>query len=297
MLRLLSLLLCVTLTRPGLALASDTDEGVAPWQWLVGEFTNYQHTLREPEQGLTPTVYKVQVVDQNDNGSVTLLSQQFYLFNQQQPLRQRIYQFSERRRGWRQHVYEVAADARGAELENSENWQRLTGCQLDWRLEGTRFEGATDASRCYFVLQDKDVRVGIASRTYLYPDRVEVSDTFRAEPEVLAELESHQVQTNYARMTYYDAKVSYRPNRGQDWLDVVLSDDLHDQGGRMGLIESSSELELRFQFELVRSDDELTFRVFDITRQQHVHEARYEDGVDSIEYESDMLQVRLKPRP
>lgn len=98
-------------------------------------------------------------------------------------------------------------------------------------------------------------------------------------------------------MTYYVDSIEFRPTTSDDWRDVELVRSVHDQGGRVGLIEAGSKLELRYQVEVLRDGGEVEFRLFDITRQEVIYSNRVEASVGVIEYESASLRIRLEPRP
>ena len=282
---LLSLVL-LTLCMP--AKASDA----GPWNILQGEFTNYQQTLAEPELGNLPIRYTLTLMPGATNDNVEVLSRQYYLFDPTTPLRQRVYQFANRRDGWRQRVFAVDVNE---SADNLAAWQEVTGCSMHWQAKEGGYVGRTNPARCFFEVAALDTRVTIASQSEVFEDRILLTDRLTYQGEASAE--ASIAMTEFRRMTYYDHQISFRPSAGQEWRRVEPIRAIHDQGGRVGLIEFESELELRYQLELTRDGDIVYLRLFDITRQSVVYEAQAKAKEEPLEYTSDSLQIRLKPRP
>lgn len=285
-----------TLTLLTSALLSFTAHGAAesngPWDWLEGEFTNYQQTIAEPELGQLPVRYSVTRVASDDQDTVTLVSRQYYLFDETRALRQRVYQFSGRREGWVQRTYSVAIEA---DVEDSNQWSEVTGCSMQWQETDQGYAGHTNPSQCFFVVGEEEDRVSIHSTIYATDDGVTVADTVSSNAD--SDAYESSITTEFRRMTYYVDSIEFRPTTSDDWRDVELVRSVHDQGGRVGLIEAGSKLELRYQVEVLRDGGEVEFRLFDITRQEVIYSNRVEASVGVIEYESASLRIRLEPRP
>lgn len=287
--------LATTLTLLVTILLSLTAQAAAnpsgPWQWLQGEFTNYQQTLAEPEQGHLPLRYSLTMLANEANDGVLMVSRQYYLFDPSTPLRQRVYQFTERRDGWRQQIYDVAID----DLDNAAAWTEVAGCHMQWERTATGYVGQTNPARCFFVVAEQDTRIAVHSTMRLTKDSVSVADVVSATTEIISD--SATVATEFQRMTYYDDTILFRPTPDDDWREVSAVHATHDQGGRVGLIDTQSGLELRYQIELIRDGSEVELNLYDVTRQEVVYQTRAQAKEGVLEYESASLRLRLKPRP
>lgn len=268
-----------------------------PWQWMLGTHTNYQHTLRKPEAASTPVLYSVRRVQSADTEGVVLLSEQAYLFTPDEPIRRRIYQFIPRRQGWIQHIFEVAPELSVDQLARAEHWQPLQGCSLRWEKQDGYFSAGNDPEDCYFFVEESGERVAVSSSIKLYPDYFVITDDLAFTDELTSEYREQNTLTEYQRTTFYDPKVRYSSLANDQWQPVSTTGPLHDQGARVGLVLDQSELELRYQIELQRSLTKLTFKLYDISSGDVIHEETFEDDVAAIEYHSARLHIRLKPRP
>lgn len=291
-LTLLSLVLLTLCTQ-----AKAETEG--PWDLLQGEFTNYQQTIAEPEQGYLPiryTLTRMNAMSSDTNGSVEILSRQYYLFDPSTPIRQRVYQFTERRGGWRQRVYDVDIEH---DIDDLAAWQEITGCSMRWEANTNGYVGRTNPARCFFEVDALNTRVSISSQAELSEDRLILSDrlVFAGEANGEKSIDESSAVTEFQRMTYYDHEISFRPGSDQEWRRVEPIHAIHDQGGRIGLIEFDSELELRYQLEVIRDGDNVQLSLFDLTRQAVVYETQAKAKEGSLDYTSESLQIRLKPRP
>lgn len=284
-----TLTLLVTILLSFTAHAASNPSG--PWDWLQGEFTNYQQTLAEPEHGHLPLRYSLTMLPNEANDSVLMVSRQYYLFDPSAPLRQRVYQFTERRDGWRQRIFEVAGD----DLDSPETWTEVSGCHMQWETTATGYLGQTNPARCFFVVAEQEARIAVHSTMRLTEDSVSVADIVSATTEVISE--SATVATDFRRMTYYDDAISFRPTVDDDWREVRAVHAIHDQGGRVGLIDTQSGLELRYQLELISDSNEVELSLYDVTRQEVVYQTRAQAKEGVLEYESGSLRLRLKPRP
>lgn len=284
-----TLTLLVTLLLSVTAQAAPQQSG--PWTWLQGEFTNYQQTLEEPEQGHLPLRYSLSMLADEANEGVLMVSRQYYLFDPTTPLRQRVYQFTQRRDGWRQRIYDVAA----GDLERPEAWTEVSGCQMDWKETANGYVGNTNPARCFFMVTEQETRIAVHSTMRVTKDSVAVADTISATTEAISE--SATVATQFERMTYYDDAILFRPTVDDEWREVEVAHAIHDQGIRVGLIDTQSGLDLRYQIELLRDGDSVQLSIYDVTRQEVVYQTRSQGSDGTLDYESNSLRVRLKPRP
>ena len=295
--RILPLLAVSALCIAPFTVFADEIERAQPWQWMVGVHSNYQYTLRNPESVATPLIYRMHVIDGSGAEGVVVLSEQAYLFDPELPLRSRIYQFIERRQGWVQHVFELNPELTASQQTDPEYWQPLHGCSIRWTYTGDHFVGTNSPRDCYFLLEDSAQRVAVSSEVSLFPDYFSLEDSFVvSDQDGVMEAEEY-VHTEYQRTTFYDVQASYSALNNDQWEPARMSADLHDQGFRTGLVLQGSGLELRYQIELKRELGEVRFMLHDISRNSVIHDEVFAHDVDTIEYSSDRLQLRMKPRP
>lgn len=295
--RILPLLALSALGIVPFSVSADDSEQTQPWQWMLGVHSNYQYTLRNPESASTPLIYRMQLIEESEVEGVLLLSQQAYLFDPDSPLRQRVYQFIERRQGWVQHIFEVDAELDLAQLSDPESWQPLHGCSIYWTQQDDHFVAENNPSNCYFFVEDSGERVAVSSEITLYPDYFALNDHFVVTDEEDNDGHEQQVHTEYQRTTFYDVEVSYSALNNDEWEPAATVMQIHDQGVRSGLVLQESGLELRYQIELKRELDELRFTIHDMSRNNVVHEDVFAHDEAVIEYSSERLQLRIKPRP
>ena len=295
--RILPLLAVSALCIAPFTVFADEIERAQPWQWMVGVHSNYQYTLRNPESVATPLIYRMQVINGSGAEGVVVLSEQAYLFDPESPLRKRIYQFIERRQGWVQHIFELDPELTETQLEDPEFWQPLHGCSIQWTQTGDHFVGSNNPRHCYFLLEETAQRVAVASEVSLFPDYFLLEDSFAVSDEDGDTAAEEHVHTEYQRTTFYDVQASYSALNNDQWEPASISADLHDQGFRTGLVLQDSGLELRYQIELKRELGKVKFMLHDISRNSVIHEEVFAHDVETIEYSSDRLQLRIKPRP
>lgn len=257
-------------------------------EWLVGDFTNYQQTLAEPEQALVPVVHRVRDIDLEHSDGTPLLVEQFALFEQTNVLRTQVHVIEPVRQGYRQHVYDIDGDPL-----NENNWQVLHGCRIDWQWQNDSWLGKRDPRRCYFYDRDSQVRVGLGAEVVLSETMFSVQDSIQyadGTPLMTDDVNGHY---QYARMQYAIADVEYKAPGTSEWLNAEPLSTIHDQGVRVGFKLADSDLELRYQLELTRIDDTHQVQLF------HMHEAGALEQIegqlaDVIEIETDTLRVRLR---
>lgn len=292
---LLLLVLAVAGITPFTVFAEELEKP-QPWQWMLGVHSNYQYTLANPDKASTPLLYRVRLIDKADTEGVVLLSSHADFFKPDVVLRQRLYQFIERRNGWVQHIFEVPHDLTNTQLSDPVNWQPLHGCSIQWTQKSEHFVASNNSKRCYFLLQGTGQRIAVTSEVRLFPDHFVLKDHL-----AVTDLESHvvteeNIQTEYQRTMFYDVQASYSAHDNQ-WQDVVTTVGLHDQGVRSGLELQASGLELRYQIELQREGAEVKFMLHDISLDAVIHEETFAHNIDVIEYSSERLQLKIKPRP
>ena len=284
-----------------LSLTAHATSGLnGPWVWLEGDFTNYQQTLAEPEMGHLPLRYSLTLLTNNNNEAikaignskgVLMLSQHYYLFDPSTPLRQRVFQFTEQGEGWRQRIFEVAP----GELGRPDAWTEITGCRMRWKKTVSGFLGETNPARCFFVVTEQNTRIAVHSTMRMTKDSVAVADVISATTDVISE--STTVATQFQRMTYYDSAITFRPTTDDEWREVKAVHAIHDQGVRVGLVDTQSGLELRYQLEVLREGDEVQFSLYDVTRRDVVYQTSVPSEAGIIDYATENLRIRLKPRP
>lgn len=270
--------------------ASEHREQIATW--LQGQFTNYQQSLQNPQQAVAPLLYVVSTLPGQEGEGLLLSSEQMFLFNPDQKLRTQVYELhTGRGETVEQQFYHVS----GAPQQR-DNWQPLHGCEVDWRWQGDHYTGTRDEKRCYFYNQETGSKVALKSQLKLTRNTFATTDWAYAADGTLLLGDAFNSHLVLQRMRFFDANIEYRAPGSEDWQKVDPTHDIHDQGVRVRLQLPESNLELRYQLELVRQGEQRVLRVFQGNRAQPVK--RLEAPVDSeqLELSMEQLRIRLTPR-
>ncbi|WP_126797537.1 CpcT/CpeT family chromophore lyase [Aliidiomarina soli] len=280
----------------GLAISASAAEGDTQklLAWFAGDFTNYQQTIHQPEQSLTPVIKRIEPLDYAEQGHA-FLSEQAYLFEPDQVIRRQIYLLERVRGGWRQAVFNVETELGAAELADPSNWQASYGCEVNWRWRNGEFEGERNHQRCYFYRSSDGQKVSLSSQLRLSENALTITEqAFLATNTPL--LRSDLAGTHhYARMQYYDAQVEYRAPGTDRWRQAELIGVLHNQGARVGIRLSEQQQELRYQFAVTTGGEQAEFALYDLNGMETVHQEHVAVN-DVIEYQSDYLKIELTPR-
>lgn len=260
--------------------------------WLQGQFTNYQQSLQNPEEAVSPLLYVVEPVPQQEDEGVLLSSQQMFLFNPDQQLRTQMYELNTQGgEVVEQRFYHVNGDP-----EQRDNWQPLHGCEVHWRWQGDHYTGKRDEQRCYFYNQDTGKKVALKSQLKLTRNTFSTTDWAYAADGTLLLGDTFNSHLVLQRMRFFDADIEYRAPGSDSWQAVHPTHEIHDQGVRVRLQLPDSDLELRYQLELVRQGEQRVLRIYQGNQAQPAK--RLEAPVDSeqLEVSMEQLRIRLTPR-
>lgn len=260
--------------------------------WLQGQFTNYQQSIQNPELAVSPLLYIVEPLPNEEDERLLLSSQQMFLFNQDQLLRTQVYELQTRGKDViEQRFYHVSEN-----IEARESWQQLHGCAVRWRWNGEHYVGARDENRCYFYNQENGHKVALKSQLKLTSSTFSTIDWAYAEDGTLLLDDAFNSQLVLQRMRYFDADIEYRAPGSEEWQPVQATHDIHDQGVRVRLQLPESDLELRYQLELLREGEQRVLRIYQGNQAQPVERVEVSADTQQLEFTMQQLRVRLQLR-
>ncbi|MGX5914580.1 CpcT/CpeT family chromophore lyase [Aliidiomarina sp. Khilg15.8] len=261
-------------------------------EWLQGQFTNYQQSIQNPEQAVSPLLYQVERLKRQGDEGVLLSSQQMFLFNQEQLLRTQVYQLQTRGSNVvEQRFFHVSGD-----IENRQDWHQLHGCAVRWRWKGDHYAGARNEDRCYFYNQENGRKIALKSQLKLTPNTYSTIDWAYSEDGTLLLDDAFNSQLVLQRMRFFDADIEYKAPGSDSWQRVHTTHEVHDQGVRVRLQLPESDLELRYQLELVREGEQRVLRIYQGNQAQPVERVQVPVDAQQLEFTMEQLRVRLTPR-